>query len=176
MKISPYKIKNPRILDIREQTLMYQFKAISVPSNTNGGANGMSRIPAPITKVAATESDGLEEAMQAGIESQCNQESSPIKMARIREAKVDYQYLSFVETIEKGFPEYKEHLPVHIREFWNMQNNLCTVQSLVFKEGCVLIPRKLCCELLDQLHIGHQEVNSMRSNTRQRFFWPGMAT
>lgn len=89
---------------------MYQFKAISVPSNTNGGANGMSRIPAPITKVAATESDGLEEAMQAGIESQCNQESSPIKMARIREAKVDYQYLSLVETIEKGFPEH-EHLP-----------------------------------------------------------------
>lgn len=82
---------------------------------------------------------------------------------------MDYQYLSFVETIEKGFPEYKEHLPVHIREFWNMQNNLYTVQSLVFKEGRVLIPRKLHREL-----IGHQGVTSMRSNARQHFFWPGM--
>lgn len=63
---------------------MYQFKAISIPGSANGGANSMSHNPASITKVAAAESDGLEKAVQAGIESLYNQKSSPIKMAQIQ--------------------------------------------------------------------------------------------
>lgn len=176
MSIFPFWCKFTWLLDFRERSLMYQFKAISIPGNANGGKWYVSYPRA----YHQSSSRWIGRSRRGGANWNripVKPRNIPIKMAWIQqEAKVDYQYLSFVETIEKGFPEYKEHLPVHIREFWNMQNNLCTVQSLVFKEGCVLIPRKLCCELLDQLHIGHQEVNSMRSNTRQRFFWPGMAT
>ena len=39
------EIKNPRILDFREKTLMYRFTAKAIPGDQNGGANAMSRIP-----------------------------------------------------------------------------------------------------------------------------------
>lgn len=150
---------------------MYQFRAISIPGDANGGANAMSRIPTHTTKVAAAELDSMEEALQAGIESRYNQETSPIKMVRIQqEAAMDHQYMNLVETIEQGFPEHKDLLQPNIKEFWNMRSDLYTVQSLVFKEGRILIPKNLHRELIDQLHVGHQGVNSMRSNARQRFF------
>ena len=103
---------------MREQTLMYKFKAISIPSDANGGANGMSRIPMPTVKLPAVESTDLEEVIEAGIQYQYDQEKSPINLACIkREANIDYQYQSLLEIIGQGFPEHKKFLPIHLREF-----------------------------------------------------------
>ena len=37
-----------------------------------------------------------------------------------------------------------------------------------------MIPRELRRKLIGELHIGHQGINSMKNNARQRFFWPRM--
>lgn len=73
---SPNEIKYPRILDIREQALMYRFKAISVPGNTNEGY-GMSHIPVPIAKLTSVESTDLEEAIEEGIQYQYTRRHLP---------------------------------------------------------------------------------------------------
>lgn len=41
--------------------------------------------------------------------------------------------------------------------------------ALVFKEGRILIPKNIQLELIEQLHIGHQGVNSMKNNARHFF-------
>ena len=57
------EIKNPRILEIWEKTLMYKFKAISILGDANAESNRMSRIPVPTTKLTTVESTDLEEAI-----------------------------------------------------------------------------------------------------------------
>ena len=44
-----HDIKNPRLLKIKEKTLMYRFNIISIPGNDNFGADALSRIPPPPT-------------------------------------------------------------------------------------------------------------------------------
>ena len=41
------EIKNPRLLKIREKTLMFQFRVIAIPGTSNKGADAMSRISPP---------------------------------------------------------------------------------------------------------------------------------
>ena len=85
------KVKNPRILNIREQTLMFKFKAISIPGDTNSGVNGMSCTSVSIIKLTAVESTDLEELIEVGIQYQYDQETSPIKLACIkREININY--------------------------------------------------------------------------------------
>ena len=134
----------------------------------------MSRIPVPTAKLTAIESTDLE-AEKAGIQYQYDQETSPVNLARIkRETNIGYQYHSPLETIGQGFPKRKELLLINLREFWNMQNELYVIDALIFKEGRVLIPKNIRHELIEQLHIGHQGVNSMKNNARQRFLGPDM--
>ena len=71
-----------------------------------------------------------------------------------REANISYQYQSLLEPIERGFPEGKELLPLHV------------INTLVFKGGCVLILKNIRTELIQLLHIGHQGVNSIKNNAR----------
>jgi len=55
-----------------------------------------------------------------------------------------------------------------------MRNDLYLVDGLIYAAGKPLIPRNLRLSLLEDLHIGHQGVNTMKINARRRFFWPGM--
>ena len=55
-----------------------------------------------------------------------------------------------------------------------MREELYVINGLVFIEGRVLIPKSLRLTVIEELHIGHQGVSSMKNNARQRFFWPGM--
>ena len=116
--------------------------AISIPSDTNGRANGMSRIPAPVAKLTTVESTGLEEAIEAGVQYQYNHETFPINLTYIkRKANIDDQNQSLFETIEQDFPEFKELLLILFREFWNFRNDLFVINTQVFKEGRVLISK-----------------------------------
>ena len=100
----------------------------------------MSCTSMSIAKLTAVESTDLEEVIEVVIQYHYDQETSPIKLACVKqEININYHYQSFLETIEQGFPECKELLPTHLREFWNMQNNLYVINAPVFKEGCILI-------------------------------------
>ena len=68
----------------------------------------MSRIPVPRAKHRAVESSDLEEAMEVGIQ---YQETSYINLSRIkREANIDYQNQSLLQTIGQDFPQRKKPL------------------------------------------------------------------
>ena len=170
-------IKNPRIFDFREKTLMYKFHAIAIPGHKNVAANFMSRIPVPVGVGHDLPDSEIDIALQASICRSLDSPESAIKMSNIKDASAtDHQYQLLLRTIREGFPEDRNMLPEALSEFWNMRTDLYTVDSLVFLQGRVLIPKSVRRTLIDQLHLGHQGVNSMKSNARQRFFWPGMSS
>ena len=64
-----------------------------------------------------------------------------------------------------------------------MRNELYDINTLIFNEGRVLVPQNIRLELIERLHIGHQGINSIKNNTKQRFLflfffflWSGMGT
>lgn len=152
------KIANPKILKIRERTLLYRFSVVSIPGIKNCGPNTMSRIPVPHfteLKPATTRHN--------------------IHLTRIKnEATIDNQYIKHVSMIASGFPKDKHDVPPEIAEFWQMRNELYTIDGVVFAAGRPLISRNLRQSLLQDLHVGHQGTNAMKTNARQRFFWPQM--
>ena len=141
------KIKNPRVLNIHEQTLLYRFTVVHIPGIKICGPNTMSRIPVPeATKPNTSE---IKQALIASISVNANM--SDIHITKIKkEGMIDNQYIQLVKMISTGF------------------------DGVIFAAGRPLISRQLRQSLLQDLHIGHQGTNAMKANARQRFFWPQM--
>lgn len=168
-----FEIKNPRLLDIREKTLMYRFRVIHIPGKKNVGANFMSRIP---ISPASNTSDKFEAAITASIHLRFNENDTCSLENISRKASEDIEYQDLYRMIQEGFPINKEGLPQHILPYWKLRNELYCVDRLIFLDDRVLIPRTLRRTLLEELHIGHQGVSSMRENAKRRFFWPQMSS
>ena len=55
-----------------------------------------------------------------------------------------------------------------------MRNDIYIIKHFIFAAGKPLILKNMRRQILNDLHIGQQGINSMKANARQRFFWPGM--
>lgn len=168
------EVTNPRVFKVKEKSLIYQFRVVTIPGLKNKGPDAMSRIPpTPHTKPYSSEVESsVVSTVNAILESL---REGAITTDRIRkEAAEDNDYKDLGKTIEDGFPESKEPLPENLNIFWKLKDELYTVEDLVYADGRVLIPQKLKNELIEQLHVGHQCVSSMKAYARKRFFWPGM--
>ena len=165
------KIRNPRLLKIREKALPYTFTVISIPGKKNVGPDAASRIP-PLTTTLPIAC--IEDSIVAAINDQQTTLAS-IKLSTIcNHARNDVQYRNLIVLIENGFPNRKELTPDDLHEFWSLRDELYTNRDTIFVAGKPLIPRSLRKDLLDELHLGHQGVSTMKANARQRFFWPHM--
>ena len=101
--------------------------------------------------------------------------SSTIHTARIKKSsRVDTQYAMLFDLITSGFPKDRDEIPHEVVEFWPIRNDLYTIDGVIYSAGRPPIPRLMRSSLLEDLHIGHQGVNAMKANARQRFFWPRM--
>lgn len=101
--------------------------------------------------------------------------TNDIHINKIKEHSAsDDQYTKLTEFIITGFPSHKDEVPTEITEFWQIRNDLYTIDGVVFSAGRPLIPRRMRPSLED-LHIGHQGVNAMKINARQRLFWSHMS-
>lgn len=69
------EIKNPRLLKIREKTLMYKFHVIAIPGNKNHGADALSRLQRSETEIENP--DDIKAAIIAAV-SQTDQSDSNI--------------------------------------------------------------------------------------------------
>ena len=162
------KIRNTRIQKIRERTLPYNFHVISIPGIKNVGPDTASRIPPTDPSTVGC----IEDSVTAAIDFST---VASIKFSTITEhAKQDDQYNALLDLIEQGFPEKKELAPRNLQEFWPLRQELYAVRRIVFIAGKPLIPRTLRRDILQELHLGHQGTSMMKSNARQRFFWPHM--
>ena len=164
------EITNPRLLKIREKTLMYSFRVVSIPGIRDGGADTMSRLPFITSDNPVDKYQNIEPTITGSINLQMGQAISTGSI--VAESSTDPVYQELFHMIETGFPNHKDQLPGYLREYWNFHNELYSCQGLVYLEGRMLIPTNLHRQMLDELHIGHQGVNCMKANAQQRFFWP----
>ena len=186
------EISNPRLLSLKERTMQYQFRVIHVSGKSHAAPDATSRNPAdykPNTKHAisailrSTETekgrnvtldadDGLISNVMASFH---NSDLRAVTWDRVAEAAaMDTECIDLCKAIQDGFPESRNGVPEHIRQYWPMRDELYIVKGVPFKGNKMLIPRRLRKEVLEGLHAAHQGINGMLANARTRLFWPGL--
>ena len=161
-------IENPRLVRIKEKTLLYNYDIIHIPGKSNTAPDAVSRYPTHLGD-EETEDDGSRAfAIQ--------QKPLPgISTRQVEEvAAADEECLELCRTITNGFPRSRELLPENLRYYWFMKDSLFVIGSIPFKGRKMLIPKPLRKRILEGLHIAHQGVTGMLTHARERFFWPGL--
>jgi hypothetical protein len=173
-------IENPRVLKIKEKTLAYDFEITHVPGNSNMAPDATSRYPSRLACALATieEDDELEEIESFAVayaSKQGHDLPGSITWEKVNsESCLDEEVAQLRDVIERGFPKSRNELPESLRAFYQMNEDLYIIDNTIFRGRKMLIPRKLRSNILDGLHAAHQGVNGMKSNARERFFWPGL--
>ena len=179
------QIKNPRLLSMKEKTLMYSFEAKHVPGALNFGPDATSRYPAKEVKEVSCHliealawcdpvSGHVEEPRMATCQVVSGEGDETVTWEQVKEAAWDESYQELARFVVDGFPNRKSDLGEGIKQFFNMREELYLVEGVVFLHGRMLIPKPLRGRVLNILHRAHQGVVGMKSSARQRLWWPGL--
>ena len=168
-------ITNPRLLKLKEKTLMYNYRILHVPgkSQAMATADAQSRNPSQ----HPSDSNEMEERENAARSFAIHQAEhiNSTSWTEVKNAAIhDEECVALVELIENGFPEKRNQLPSQLQRYWSMRDDLYTIEGVPFKDNKMLIPSSLRRIVLEGLHSAHQGVKGMLANARERFFWPGL--
>ena len=172
-------IENPRLLRLKEKTLMFDFNIMHVEGKKNCAPDAASRYP---TKLAAVhdETDNTQEELTrcavAFANSQSKSLPDSVTWSEVDDAaSTDEECVTLKKIIEDGFPQIRKDLPENMRSYWSMRNDLYIIDNVSFKGKKMLMPKTLRKRILEGLHAAHQGVNGMHANAKERFFWPGLS-
>lgn len=168
-------IKNPRLLNFKERTLMYRFQIKHRPGKLNLAPDCASRYPAGTPRESPAQI--IDTAVKAAFASMYGSDPKlkAITWERIvAAAATDEECRTIAHVIQNGFPKSRNDLSPIVRVFWPMREELYCLEGVTVKANKILIPRQLRAEVLESLHAAHQGINGMLANARQRLFWPGL--
>ncbi|KAJ0172603.1 hypothetical protein K1T71_011742 [Dendrolimus kikuchii] len=92
-----------------------------------------------------------------------------------KESKKDTVCLKLTDYINKGWPEHKSQVANELKLFWPFRNEFFIVDSVIFRNGLVLIPQSLRKEMLSIVHEGHMGIDRCKRRARQVMYWPNMS-
>ena len=167
-------IDNPRILNLKEKTLMYSFKVMHIEGISNCTSDWASRNPARGAN-DKERSQCHEEGISAAYAARHGNKATSVTWKTVKEAATsDEECVLLVDCIINGFPDAREGLPPSLRCYWPMREELYVIDKVPFKGRKMLVPSALRGQVLEGLHSAHQGVTGMQANARERFFWPGL--
>ena len=172
-------IPNPRLLNLKEKTLLYRFDIIHIPGKSNAAPDATSRYPVitdpdSYTTTAAIQSEAIQKSSIA-FATQTVEAIPHVSWQEVNvESAVDAECIGLVLHILEGFPATRQHLPESLRYYWPMREELYIIDNVPFKNRKMLIPKRLRQRILEGLHSGHQGTTGMLSFAKERFFWPGL--
>lgn len=85
-----------------------------------------------------------------------------------------YQKLKHYIIITHRFPTHRHQLPDKCRRYWNMYTRLSVEDDLILLGCRLLIPTKMCRDVLMQLHDSHQDIVRTKERARLVVYWPGL--
>ena len=189
-------IDNPRILNLKESTLRWDFGISHNPGKWHKGPDALSRSPSasvahfevvrdlsfynPICEYttmediqAANSRDEYVRAVAAtALHSLTNCTTSHDDIRRA--ATSDPSYNQLVQQIQQGFPSSKHATPPNLREYWEVRQRLSTIDGVALLDQRTVIPQSLRRQMLESLHSAHQGVTGMKARANQSIYWPGM--
>ena len=176
-------IINPRLLALKEKTLVYNFQIKYLPGKKNT-ADFLSRYPAlrGDPDMADEELVNYIEAVTiAAVEDVLLSECMAFKESDIQKAAADdpvYQML-IAKVLANDWHTQKSQETTCLRQFYGVRDRLTVCNSLVlytYDQGParLIIPEVLRHKVAANLHAGHQGLDSMLRRARQTVYWPGL--
>ena len=174
-------IANPRLLNLKEKMLRWQFDIIHVPGKIHIGPDTLSRKEVSVALVnlfADTEGEIVEKSreLEAGIEAMVAAAMPhPISWSQLRDAvDKDSTMTMLADQISCGFPPEKKLLRMELREFYQHRDVLTQVDGVPLYKDRVIIPVALRGAILETLHSAHQGVTGMTERALKSVWWPGI--
>ena len=172
-------IPNPRLVNLKEKTLRWQFSIIHIPGKIHIGPDTMSRreVTAALVSVMACYED-----QSGSVERELFIENmvaanmlQPITWSRLRDhVSRDPIMKLLCDQISGGFPPDKKLLRLELREYWHHRESLSQVDGVPLYKERVIIPKSLRDEVLETLHSAHQGVTGMNERAQASVWWPGI--
>ena len=97
------------------------------------------------------------------------------QMLRLQNKTGKDEVLQMVKAIiQNGWPESKHSLPVTVTPYFHIRNELVVQNGLIFRGDRVVILKALRKEMIENLHVTHQGVESSLRRARESIYWPNM--
>ncbi len=174
-------IKNPRLLNFKEKTLMYSFRAQHVKGALNLAADATSRNPDKNSSMIHSVfmmnvSDASALALQQSIVNSVSAwDDEVVTWDQVqKEAAKDDVCMTVCEAIETGFPAAKQEASESLRPYYKIKDELYSVSGVPFLNNRMFIPKSLREQVLTIVHSAHQGTNGMKRSVRDRYWWLGM--
>ena len=114
-------ISNPRILQLKEKMLMFQFKIQHIPGIYHNAADAASRYPCQDGNSGEYVNN---ETTLAFVIHQANGIQSLTWPTIAEAALTDEEHVALVKHIQSGFPDLKSDVPELIQKFWPMRDDM----------------------------------------------------
>ena len=123
-----------------------------------------------------TRSKFEEEIEQVPLIEEINQMiASEEKMSRLKaETGKDEVLQEVKETIQVGWPEYKNRLTPTVTNYFHIRDELVVQDGVILRGDRVVIPKTLRKETMEDLHSAHQGIESTLRRARESVYWPNM--
>ena len=194
-------INNPRIRNLKEKTLKYNFTIQYNPGKWHRSADACSRNPTKSTNPHEMENRICQIITNNPNESdklKSNEIASFISTSIINKldtlnvittttcdlivmhediintCKEDTQHQILLKTIIAGFPQSKTKLDPAIHEFWTVRDRLSAHNNIALLDDRLVIPRAIRKCALAVLHSAHQGITNMQARATATIYWPGM--
>ena len=83
----------------------------------------------------------------------------------------DPELQALSKLIFNGWPEKRQRLPVHLRNYWNYRDELTIEDGILQKNHKFIVPKNLQKQYLTRIHEGHLGISKCLQKAREYLFW-----
>ncbi|XP_036071757.1 uncharacterized protein K02A2.6-like [Oryzias melastigma] len=87
----------------------------------------------------------------------------------------DSELQTVIELVRNGWPAYKDKVPVNVRAYMKVKNELAETSGLLIRGCRIVIPKSERAEILKKIHAGHQGLTKSRERANSSVWWPGLS-
>ena len=87
-----------------------------------------------------------------------------MSISQIQQAIAKDEHLQWLKNnIISGWPVTKDQLHLDIRPYWSYEDDLAVIDGIVMKGKCIIIPKVLKQQALDQPHVNHMGIKKKQN-------------
>jgi hypothetical protein len=90
------------------------------------------------------------------------------------ETQRDDELQAVMKVIKDGWPATRARLDPQVRPYFDFQEEMWSVEGILYKGERIVIPRKMRRRALDMLHESHQGIVKTKQLARDLIYWPGI--
>jgi transposase InsO family protein len=157
----------PRLQRLLVKIQGYDFEITYRPGSTMVLSDTLSRLPNPYKKEDVDLDHHVDNISIDLVNFGSNKQE-----ALQTETSRDPVLRELQQIIVTGWPETIKEVPMDIRPYWSIRDELGVSHGVIFKGRQVLVPEPIRADILQQLHQSHMGIEKTRRLAHDSVYWP----